>query len=82
MLKRILFRTNIRRNSSAEYSAETDVAKLVHYSSYEEYSFLAESSVFGRIFGHFTYYLVNFAKHLCDFDADNAKIPHFSPNVS
>ena len=45
VLKRILFRTNIRRNSSAEYSAETDVAKLAHYSSYEEYSF------FGRTFG-------------------------------
>ena len=27
VLKRIMFRTNIRRNSSAEYSAETDVAK-------------------------------------------------------
>ena len=29
VLKGILFRTNIRRNSLAEYSAETDVAKLV-----------------------------------------------------
>ena len=50
VLKRILFRTNIPRNSSAEYSAETDVAKLAHYSSYEEYSF------FGRTFGFFAEY--------------------------
>ena len=30
VLKRILFRANIRRNSSAEYSAETDVEKFEH----------------------------------------------------
>ena len=46
VLKRILFRTNIRRNNLAEYSAETDVAKLAHYSSSEEYSFSAEHSDF------------------------------------
>ena len=28
VLKRIMFRTNIRRNSSDEYSAETDVSKI------------------------------------------------------
>ena len=56
VLKRILFRTNIRRNSSGEYLAETNVAKLAHYSSYEEYLFLAEHSVFCQIFGHFTEY--------------------------
>ena len=78
MLKQILFRTNICRNSSAE----TDVAKVAHYSSYEEYSFLAEPPVFCQIFGHFTLYLVNFAKYMCYLDADIANIPHFSPNVS
>ena len=31
VLKRILFRTNIRRNSSAEYSAETDISKFEKY---------------------------------------------------
>ena len=44
MLKRILFRTNIRGNSSAEYSAEPDIEKFqgipvkrnLHFS--EEYS--------------------------------------------
>ena len=46
VLKRILFRTNIRPNSLAEYSAETDVAKLAHNSKISEYS------VFGRIFGN------------------------------
>ena len=58
VLKRILFRTNIRRNNSAEYSAETDVAKLAHYSSSEENSFSAEHSDFYRIFGHLTEYLI------------------------
>ena len=52
VLKRILFRTNIRRNSSAEYSAETDVAKLAHNSVISEYS------VFGRIFGNLAEYSV------------------------
>ena len=52
MLKRILFRTNVRPNSSAEYSAETDVAKLAHNSAISEYS------VFGRIFGNLAEYSV------------------------
>ena len=57
VLKLILFRINIRRNSSAEYSAETDIAKLAHYSSCKEYSFLTEHSVNWPNIRYFAEYL-------------------------
>ena len=41
VLKRILFRTNIRRNSSAKYSAETDVSKIARIRYIRDIRFIA-----------------------------------------